>query len=307
MNPNQYTLSEIGEAFGDKEYIVSKYKPRFPESPEREYRRLINQYMLMMKEEIETQLPTLKEVYRKERNANVKEMRNDGVTDLMMAITKVFNEMANNITKKLAKFEMDTKIRKVSAQAKRMSVNEWRTAVKRTFNVNLKEDYFLGDFYSNEIEKWVGENVALISGLHGETLEKMKQIIYQGFDSGKTSTAMMNDIKAAYSMSTRDARYIARDQLGKLHSEITKAQHQACGVTRYKWLTVHDERVRDCHDELDGKIFSYDDPPEMWYDTKNGRVYTGRKCNPGEDYGCRCVAIPVFEKSSIELPMETEK
>ena len=47
-------------------------------------------------------------------------------------------------------------------------------------------------------------------------------------------------------------------------------------------------------------MFSYDDPPEMWYMTKHGIVYTGRRCNPGEDYGCRCVALPIFDEDEIE-------
>lgn len=47
---------------------------------------------------------------------------------------------------------------------------------------------------------------------------------------------------------------------------------------RYVWLTAGDERVRASHAANDGKVFFWSDPPP-----------TG---NPGEEYGCRCVAVP---------------
>jgi SPP1 gp7 family putative phage head morphogenesis protein len=47
---------------------------------------------------------------------------------------------------------------------------------------------------------------------------------------------------------------------------------------RYVWRTRHDPKVRPTHRENDGRIFSWDDPPE-----------TG---HPGADHNCRCEAIP---------------
>jgi SPP1 gp7 family putative phage head morphogenesis protein len=95
---------------------------------------------------------------------------------------------------------------------------------------------------------------------------------------------------------------IARDQTAKLNGRITQKQHRDAGVTRYKWSTSGDERVRECHGSFDGKIYSYDSPPEIWYSTKKGIVYTGRHCNPMEDYQCRCCAIPVFDIDETDLP-----
>ncbi len=49
-------------------------------------------------------------------------------------------------------------------------------------------------------------------------------------------------------------------------------------TTHYIWRTQRDGRVRPSHQENDGKIFAWDEPPP-----------TG---HPGEDYGCRCWAEP---------------
>lgn len=53
---------------------------------------------------------------------------------------------------------------------------------------------------------------------------------------------------------------------------------QLGATEQYVWRTQHDERVRTSHRVNDGRIFSWSEPP-----------LTG---HPGEDYNCRCEAIP---------------
>ena len=126
-----------------------------------------------------------------------------------------------------------------------------------------------------------------------------------GYLNGRSLRAVQKEIQELYGSEKRTAQLLARDQIASLNAQITQAQQRDAGVTHYKWSTSKDARVRDCHAELDGKIISWDDPPEMWYETKkDGRVYTGRRCHPGEDYCCRCVAIPVFDYDKIDLPVQ---
>jgi SPP1 gp7 family putative phage head morphogenesis protein len=56
---------------------------------------------------------------------------------------------------------------------------------------------------------------------------------------------------------------------------------QAAVTDRYVWRTRRDERVRLSHRMNDGRIFSWSERPD-----------TG---HPGEDYNCRCEAIPYVE------------
>lgn len=56
---------------------------------------------------------------------------------------------------------------------------------------------------------------------------------------------------------------------------------------KYQWKSMGDEKVRLLHQKLNGKIFSYDDPPVA---EENGDRY-----HPGEKHNCRCRALPVFE------------
>lgn len=74
------------------------------------------------------------------------------------------------------------------------------------------------------------------------------------------------------------AALIARDQTLKLYAGISEAGHRENGIDSYIWSTSRDERVRPEHRALEGRKFRYDTPPEPG--------------NPGEDYCCRCAAIP---------------
>lgn len=53
---------------------------------------------------------------------------------------------------------------------------------------------------------------------------------------------------------------------------------EAGATGQYVWRTQHDKRVRTSHRVNDGRIFSWSDPPPSGH--------------PGEDYNCRCEAVP---------------
>lgn len=78
------------------------------------------------------------------------------------------------------------------------------------------------------------------------------------------------------------AELIARDQTMKLNGQMNQARQVEAGVTHYIWSTSHDERVRPDHAVLDGSTQAWDDPPEPGH--------------PGEDFQCRCIALPVVEE-----------
>jgi SPP1 gp7 family putative phage head morphogenesis protein len=81
---------------------------------------------------------------------------------------------------------------------------------------------------------------------------------------------------------------IARDQILKANADLSRTRMQRVGVTRYRWSTSRDVRVRADHAALEGTMQTFSDPPVV--DQR-----TGRRANPGVDFQCRCVAIPVFD------------
>lgn len=292
------TAECTSKRFGSHEVLYSRYVPQIPASAEREYVRTTNAYMKILKEELEKELPKLKEAYKANRDEEVAQnRRNDSATDLMLAVMQIFNTVKNSVIARTAGFGLRRKLENLAHLNRKLTVKEWKRAIKATLGIDIREDYYLGDFYVEQLEKWISENVDLIKTIPEDTLDKMKDIVYDGFTNGKTTTRMVKEIQRAYGISRRRAELIARDQTAKLNGQIQRAQQQDAGITEYIWCTTGDERVRRSHRELNGKKFSWDDPPEN---------SDGRKCHPGEDYQCRCIGRPVFNRNRISLPMEED-
>lgn len=100
---------------------------------------------------------------------------------------------------------------------------------------------------------------------------------------------LIETIRHRYGVSANKAKFLARQETSLFMSKYRKARFGQAGVRRYKWSTAHDERVRDSHKRLNGQVFSYDSPPITNRDT-------GQRNNPGEDFNCRCLDIPILER-----------
>lgn len=94
---------------------------------------------------------------------------------------------------------------------------------------------------------------------------------------GESDTLKFDDLtKIAYQWGDHLARLFARDQMQRFNKALTLSTYTNAGVTKVKWVTCHDARVRESHKQLDGQIFGIRDlPPEV------------------DDYNCRCGLVPV--------------
>lgn len=105
---------------------------------------------------------------------------------------------------------------------------------------------------------------------------------------GARPDSLEDMIQRNYRTTAAKAKFLARQETSLLLSKFHEERYKDVGVRKYKWSTSHDSHVRHDHRRLNGKTFSWDDPPIVDIDT-------GRRANPGEDYNCRCVAIPIWQ------------
>ena len=290
--------------FKGKKVIKSRSVPHYPESAEREFKRVTNGYIRLLKKCLMEELPGIMDEYRREQRSD---SRFDASLKLAEKVKNALIKVARELEQKLAKYKLNELVRKVAKLTKVNSLNEWKRICEDTLGIDLLDDYYNGDFYEDALRRWVDENIQKIKSIPNDTLGSMQKIILDGFREGKTITAIQKEIQKEYSVTRRKAQLLARDQIATLNAQLSKLQQEDAGCSKYKWSSSKDSRVRDCHRALDGKIFSWDDPPEMWYETKSGRVYTGRHCHPGEDIACRCVAIPVFDIDTVDVPIKSKK
>lgn len=133
---------------------------------------------------------------------------------------------------------------------------------------------------------WRRENINLIKSIPVQGLDQVKKLVTSAISSGTRVEVVRKRIGERFAVSESRATLIARDQILKGNSALTQARHRDAGIREYRWSTSSDERVRDMHAELDGQIFSWDDPP-----VTNEQGDTN---HPGTDYQCRCVAVPII-------------
>lgn len=298
----QMVKNVTADKFRSSTTRVSKTTPLYPASAEREFQRITNGYIRILNQTLQEYLPGLMDAYKEERSGV---SRRDGLFDLNSEVRRVFMKVAEVVEQKVSRFRLDKKVEQIAVMTKNASLREWKKAVKNTLGIDLLDDYYKGDFYESAIRRWTDENVLKIKSIPSQTLGEMQKIVSDGYQNGETITTITKSIQEFYRVTKSKARALARDQVSTLNSQITQLQQKDAGCTRYRWSDSRDSRVRDCHRSLNGKIFEWDNPPEMWYSTKSrGIVTTGRRCNPGEDYACRCVAIPVFDAETLDIPMK---
>lgn len=300
----QAVREAVKDKFGRKQYIESTVHPRHPDSEVREYTRALNAYFRIFNKTLKEHLPKIIELYKTEQRADSAEYRADDFSDFKRGMNDEFLKILKKLEKRMSAYGLEKLVNNIASMTKTNSVKEWKRVVKKTLGVDLLDDYYSGEFYGDTLKKWADENVSQIKTLPTESLEKMKEIILEGYENGVALKSIQKNIQNEYDVAKGRAILLARDQISTLNSLITQAQHRDAGINKYKWDTSGDSRVRECHRSLDGKIFSWDDPPPMWYRTKKGIVFTGRRCHPGEDYECRCVPLPVFDIETLDIPIQ---
>lgn len=144
----------------------------------------------------------------------------------------------------------------------------------RTFSID-KQKFFNDNmdavrklYLDNSIERIKGEE----SLLKRRILQKITD-----YATGKTDTLELSDlVREGYEGSDKLARLFARDQMQRFNKACTLSTFRSAGVTKVKWVTCGDVRVRKSHKELNGKIFDVNNLPKEV-----------------DDYNCRCGLVPV--------------
>lgn len=145
-----------------------------------------------------------------------------------------------------------------------------------------------------EMKSFVSQNVDLITSIPEEYFGRIEKTVFKAARAGTLSRDLEKEIlpylreefDGDLDKAENRAALIARDQVAKFNGQLTGLRQQEVGVTQYTWQTAEDDRVRPMHADLDQTVQSWDDPP-----VTNS---SGDTNNPGEDYNCRCVAIPIF-------------
>lgn len=120
-----------------------------------------------------------------------------------------------------------------------------------------------------------------------ESIKRLRKRVWNNALNGYRSKDLVKEIMHDYNVSANKAKFLARQETSLLMSKFREERYESAGIGRYRWSTAGDSRVRSRHKELNGHIFSWDNPPIV--------DDLGHRAHPGQDFNCRCVAIPIID------------
>lgn len=179
----------------------------------------------------------------------------------------------------------DGKLAQLFDDADTRTTTAARREVARAVRGRHLRDFLLGVPAEDPValrKDFVSANVDLITSIDARYFDDVRRRVEQAHRDGRGWGWLQRELVERHQVSRSRGQLIARDQLGKLTSQLTQVRNLELGVESYQWLTSHDERVRRSHERLSGLIFRWDQPPEVGH--------------PGMDFQCRCTSRPVMDE-----------
>lgn len=214
--------------------------------------------------------------------------------------------------------------------------NESSTEHREHFSSDLKQLYGVNVTglinergLAEALDDLIDENLNMVQTEFFEgTREKMQRIISRALVNGQPSDKSLlemlleelpdNEIsldpitkQPLFKLGNEERiKFIARDQTQRVTGALTRIRQQGAGINKYKWVTSHDNRVRDSHELLNGMTVEWATgiitaaPPrtKKWVGRTTtdviksvGRSPASDGIHPQQGFNCRCIAAPILE------------
>lgn len=134
----------------------------------------------------------------------------------------------------------------------------------------------------------LAEQVTLIKSIPLEAAQRVHDLTLRGLETSSRGEDIRQSILASGNVAASRATLIARTEVARTASLLTQARAEFVGSTHYVWRTSGDSDVRTGHRAMNGKVFRWDDPPEV---EENGRYM---RHHPGQIWNCRCYPEPII-------------
>jgi len=177
--------------------------------------------------------------------------------------------------------------RTVVAQAQETD-NKLAGRIRMSLGVELRTAFLLDkSAIHSEMRDALADNIQLITSISDDYFDELETVLGDNWENVGDWHEAVAAVEHLGDVTESRAELIARDQTMKMNSRFNQARQQSLGVTRYEWQTVGDDRVREAHQDLDGTVHDWDDPPTD---------ADGNTGPPGDcGINCRCAADPILD------------
>ena len=252
---------------------TKKFKPVDPnDSIEADYRIQLNSLIRLMAKDVKTELmPEIKRL-------KPEYIADSWVDDVMSVIDRIVDRFTNQ-----AMFAQYQRIaRRTISMQEAKSTASFVRSVNRAVGVDIK--YMMNqEGIQNLFDLSVRENVDLIKSIPKKYFDDLRLIVSDGMSKGYAPSKIAADIQKRTQSTKKRAAFIARDQVAKINSDITKQRMKQTGAKYFRWVTSKDERVGSDHRKAANRITKYG---KGVYTLKDGAPegFPGNATRPN----CRC-------------------
>lgn len=144
----------------------------------------------------------------------------------------------------------------------------------------------------------ITSNVDLIRGIAEKQSTLLEDAVRQAVAKGSDYDVVRRAVLEQSDKGIAYANFVACDQVGKAYASINQERQAQAGFPGYIWHAFLDSHTRATHRLPHGKFFLWKGPS---HNDVRPRSKAGLTLNPGEDYRCRCEAIPAFDERDAQL------
>lgn len=184
---------------------------------------------------------------------------------------------------------IETLVRGVLRKTDKRNRKELRDRIGSRMGISTKELTRLTDI-EGQVDALVEETQQWVEQLRDETLQMYTNNTLQAIREGSSLEDVMKQFDGLVEKRRNHARFTARNQIQNFSSVTTTIRARNLGITRARWVTSGDERVRG---RPGGKY--PDAVPDHWwaegkeFNLNEGLTFpSGAVLQPGMDFNCRC-------------------
>lgn len=184
------------------------------------------------------------------------------------------------------------------------NMRTWRMAAKKaTKNPSLYRMLMseINQGLKSDIEIQIEENANLIKTLPTDVAKKVTKDISDMALKGMRASEIAKVIREQTDKYSRaSAKLIARTEVSKTTTALTKARCDNLDLHWYVWRTMEDgDRVRKSHRIMEGVLVNWNEPPSP--EALAGEKSVGNY-HAGNIWNCRCYPEPLIEIDDISWP-----
>lgn len=185
-----------------------------------------------------------------------------------------------------------------------INAKTWREAARKSTRGRFLYDLLMEELQQGKdilINDQLLENAALIKTLPNDIAEKVVKDIADEALKGKRARSIEKIIMQETDKHSRaSARLIARTEVAKTQSALTRVRAQSLDMQWYVWRTALDgNRVRPSHRLMEGVLVNWNDPPSP--ESLAGEKSVGNY-HAGNIWNCRCFSEVLVDIDDVKWP-----